>query len=50
MHNTIVTVISICVALTACVDLFAQDGENVEQVGRIYNYWADPSEVAVQDN
>ncbi len=47
MRITILLVISICIALTAGADLFAQDHENVEQVGRIYNQWGNAQDVVV---
>jgi len=47
MHNTILLIISICIALTVGTELFAQDHENVEQVGRIYNQWHDARDVVV---
>ncbi|NQT33862.1 hypothetical protein HQ587_01625, partial [bacterium] len=47
MRITIILIISICIALTACADLFAQDHENVEQVGRIYNLWENANDVVV---
>jgi len=50
MRNTIVLIASICVALTAIADLFAQDHENVEQVGRIYNQWDAARDVVVVGN
>ena len=40
MRITIISIIIICVVLIAGADLFAQDAENVEQVGRIYNQWS----------
>ena len=50
MRITIISIISICVALTAGADLFAQDDENVEQVGRIYNQWSSAIDVVVVGN
>ncbi|NQT33795.1 hypothetical protein HQ587_01290 [bacterium] len=49
MRITILLITSICVALTAGADLFAQDAENVEQVGRIYNQWDNAWDVVVVD-
>ncbi len=47
MRITILLIISICIALTAGADLLAQDAENVEQVGRIYNQWHSAQDVVV---
>ena len=43
----VILIISICVALTAGADLYTQDHENVEQVGRIYNQWSSAEDVVV---
>jgi len=50
MRNTIVLIASICVALTASADLFAQDHLNVELVGRVGTTWEDSYDVAVSGN
>ena len=47
MRISILLIISICIALTAGADLFAQDRENVEQVARIYNQWDYAEDVVV---
>ncbi|NQT34155.1 T9SS type A sorting domain-containing protein [bacterium] len=50
MRNTILLFTVICIALVANADLYAQDYENVEQVGRIFNYWGKAKAVALSDN
>ena len=50
LRFTILLITAICVALTAGADLFAQDAENVEQVGRIYNQWDNANDVVVVGN
>ncbi len=48
MRYTVLLLAIICIALAVNVDLFAQDSLNVQQVGRIYNYWQGPADVFVQ--
>ena len=38
------------ILLSTSAGLFAQDAENVEQVGRIYNYWSEAWDVVVVDD
>ncbi len=40
----------IVVALAVCAAGFGQDAENVELVGRIYNYWDDALDVVVEND
>ncbi len=47
MRNAILSIISIHVGLTWGANLFAQDYENVEQVGGIYNQWVNVSDVVM---
>ena len=50
MKSVILLILIVCVALTADANLFAQDAENVEQVGRIYNQLDIALDVVVSDD
>ena len=50
MRITILLIIIICFALTLNADLFAQDHENVEQVGRMYNRWGFLEDIVCTEN
>ena len=50
MRITIILFTIICIAFLVSADLFAQDHENVEQVGRIYNHWDSAEDVFVVGN
>ncbi len=43
--SNIMIVANVIAALSS--GLFAQDAENVEQVGRTYNYWGETKDIAV---
>lgn len=52
MREAVVLITITCIAFVANADLFAQPQEiidgNIEQVGRIYNFWDEALDVAVQ--
>ena len=47
MRDITILIAIMCIVLTTNTGIFAQDSENIEQVGRIYNYWSDAYDVFV---
>ncbi len=39
MRNTIILNTIICLIIAASTKIYAQEHENIEQVGRMYHYW-----------
>jgi len=50
MRFTIFVIIIVCIALSADAGLFAQDSENVEQIGSFYDSWGFTGNVVVEEN
>ncbi len=48
MINVIFLIIGVCLVLTTGAELFAQDHENIEQIGQLYNFWQTANDVAIQ--
>ena len=47
MYNTTLFLTIICIIFSVSPEVNAQDHENVEQVGRIYNFWDSAQDVVV---
>ncbi len=47
MYNTTLFLTIICIIFTVSPDVYAQEHENVEQIGRIYNQWDYAHDVVV---
>ncbi len=47
MHKAAILLTIICIVFVASADLHAQDRENIEQVGRLYNFWDTASDIII---